>query len=89
MTAPLILTSGEPAGVAPEITAAAWRALRAEPTAAFALLGDAAYWQARNPGLAIAEIASPAGVGVQVELRGLLNAVPGGVNHVLGGAHGG
>ncbi|MEI7598917.1 MAG: 4-hydroxythreonine-4-phosphate dehydrogenase PdxA [Aestuariivirga sp.] len=60
MTAPLILTSGEPAGVAPEITAAAWRALRAEPTAAFALLGDAAYWQARNPGLAIAEIASPA-----------------------------
>ena len=60
MTAPLIITSGEPAGVAPEITAAAWQALRAEPGAAFALLGDAAYWRARNPGLAIAEIASPA-----------------------------
>jgi 4-hydroxythreonine-4-phosphate dehydrogenase len=59
MTAPLILTSGEPAGIAPEITAAAWAALRHEPGAAFALLGDAAYWQARNPGLAIAEIATP------------------------------
>ena len=51
MAAPLVLTSGEPAGVAPEITAAAWAALRHEPGAAFALLGDAAYWQARNPGL--------------------------------------
>ena len=60
MTAPLILTSGEPAGVAPEITAAAWQALRADPSAAFALLGDAAYWRARNPGLPIVDIASPA-----------------------------
>ena len=59
MTAPLILTSGEPAGVAPEITAAAWSVLRHEPGAAFALLGDAAYWRARNPGLAIVEIAAP------------------------------
>ena len=60
MAAPLILTSGEPAGIAPEITAAAWAALRHEPDAAFALLGDAAYWQARNPGLPIAEITMPA-----------------------------
>jgi 4-hydroxythreonine-4-phosphate dehydrogenase len=59
MAPPLILTPGEPAGVAPEITAAAWQALRHEPDAAFALLGDAAYWRARNPGLAIAEIAAP------------------------------
>jgi 4-hydroxythreonine-4-phosphate dehydrogenase len=59
MTAPLILTSGEPAGIAPEITAAAWAALRHEPGAAFALLGDAAYWRVRNPGLAIVEIAAP------------------------------
>jgi 4-hydroxythreonine-4-phosphate dehydrogenase len=59
MTAPLILTMGEPAGIAPEITAAAWEALRHEPGAVFALLGDAAYWRARNPGLPIAEIASP------------------------------
>ena len=58
MTAPLVLTSGEPAGIAPDITAAAWAALRHEPTATFALLGDAAYWRSRNPGLAVAEIAS-------------------------------
>ncbi len=60
MTAPLILTMGEPAGVAPEITAAAWSALRREPGATFALLGDADYWQARNPDLAVARIISPA-----------------------------
>lgn len=58
MTAPLILTSGEPAGVAPEITAAAWSALRHHPACAFALLGDAVYWRARNPGLAVVEVAS-------------------------------
>ena len=60
MAAPLILTSGEPAGVAPEITAAAWRQLHGNPAMAFALLGDAAYWRLRNPGLPITEIAAPA-----------------------------
>ena len=59
MTAPLILTSGEPAGVAPEITGFAWQALRGDPSCAFALLGDVNYWQQRNPGLAIREIADP------------------------------
>lgn len=59
MPAPLILTSGEPAGVAPEITAAAWQALREEPSCSFALLGDAAYWQARNRGLPVARIDAP------------------------------
>jgi 4-hydroxythreonine-4-phosphate dehydrogenase len=63
MTAPLILTPGEPAGVAPEITADAWSALRHEPGLQFALLGDAAYWRARNPGLPVAEIKSPAEAG--------------------------
>jgi len=58
--APLVLTSGEPAGVAPEITAFAWQALREDPSACFFLLGDADYWQARNPGLPIARIAAPA-----------------------------
>ena len=57
---PLVLTSGEPAGVAPEITAAAWHALRHDPSCAFFLLGDADYWQARNPGLPIRRIAGPA-----------------------------
>jgi 4-hydroxythreonine-4-phosphate dehydrogenase len=58
--APLVLTCGEPAGVAPEITAAAWQALRNEPGCSFFLLGDADYWQARNPGIAISRIAEPA-----------------------------
>ena len=47
---PILLTGGEPAGVAPEITAAAWAALRHDAAATFCLLGDAAYWTARNPG---------------------------------------
>ena len=58
---PIALTSGEPAGVAPDITAMAWRALREKPEAAFVLLGDADYWQARNPGLPISRIADPRG----------------------------
>ena len=58
--APLVLTCGEPAGVAPEITAAAWRELRDEPSSAFFLLGDADYWQARNPSLPVSRIAEPA-----------------------------
>lgn len=59
-TAPLLLTSGEPAGVAPEITAAAWQALKHDAAACFALLGDAEYWRKRNPGLPVAVIGSPA-----------------------------
>ncbi len=56
---PLLLTPGEPAGVAPEISAAAWSALRSEADCCFALLGDAEYWQARNPGLPVKNIAAP------------------------------
>ncbi len=40
MPAPLVLTLGEPAGVGPEIVAAAWRALSASG-APFAVIGDA------------------------------------------------
>ena len=61
VAAPLILTCGEPAGVAPEITAHAWEALRTDPDCTFVLLGDAAYWQARNPGLAVRTVSDPAG----------------------------
>ena len=57
--APLLLTSGEPAGIAPEITAEAWRALRQDRDCCFALIGDASYWTARNPGLPVREIARP------------------------------
>jgi len=53
---PILLTSGEPAGVAPEITLMAWAALRHEPQQTFALIGDAAYWRQRNPGAPIHEI---------------------------------
>jgi 4-hydroxythreonine-4-phosphate dehydrogenase len=58
--APLVLTQGEPAGVAPEITAAAWQTVRNEPSCSFFLLGDADYWQIRNPGLPLRRIAEPA-----------------------------
>ncbi|MEW6538028.1 MAG: 4-hydroxythreonine-4-phosphate dehydrogenase PdxA [Pseudomonadota bacterium] len=54
--APLVLTLGEPAGVGPEIVAAAWKALRADQTA-FAVIGDAALL--RLQGVAVAEVGVP------------------------------
>jgi 4-hydroxythreonine-4-phosphate dehydrogenase len=54
---PILLTGGEPAGIAPEITAKAWQALHLQRECCFALLGDADYWQARNPGLPVRRIA--------------------------------
>jgi 4-hydroxythreonine-4-phosphate dehydrogenase len=38
---PIALTQGEVAGVAPEITAKAWAALRTDPSQCFCLIGDA------------------------------------------------
>lgn len=38
--APIALTCGEPASIAPEITAKAWIALHQDPTACFFLIGD-------------------------------------------------
>lgn len=57
MTRPLVLTLGEPAGVGPEIVAAAWRALNTEPLA-FAVIGDAALL--RDQRVPVIEINSPA-----------------------------
>ncbi|MET0483146.1 MAG: 4-hydroxythreonine-4-phosphate dehydrogenase PdxA [Aestuariivirgaceae bacterium] len=58
---PLVLTMGEPAGIAPEITAAAWRALAATGPA-FALIGDAALVrdraQALGRDIAVREVAT-------------------------------
>lgn len=54
--APLVLTLGEPAGVGPEIVAAAWSALRAEPLV-FAVIGDAELLRAQ--GVPVLEIAGP------------------------------
>ncbi len=45
--APLILTPGEPGGIGPEITAKAWYELRHQPAFCFALIGDAAFMEAR------------------------------------------
>ncbi len=39
--APIVLTCGEPASIAPEITAKAWAALHEEPQHCFFLIGDA------------------------------------------------
>jgi 4-hydroxythreonine-4-phosphate dehydrogenase len=55
---PIALTSGEPAGVAPEITAKAWLALREADGSAFFLIGDDDYFNSRATaaGLSIATI---------------------------------
>jgi 4-hydroxythreonine-4-phosphate dehydrogenase len=46
-TMPIALTCGEPASIAPEITAKAWAALRDLTGASFFLIGDADYYAAR------------------------------------------
>ena len=51
---PLILTMGEPAGIGAEITAGAWRALRASGPC-FALIDDAG----RDFGVPVARISAP------------------------------
>lgn len=55
-TLALALTLGEPAGIGPEITAAAWQALHGAREHAFFLIGDAGLLRARNPALPVAEI---------------------------------
>ena len=45
--AALVLTMGEPASVAPEITALAWKALHLDTAQCFCLIGDAALFNAR------------------------------------------
>jgi 4-hydroxythreonine-4-phosphate dehydrogenase len=58
--APIVLTCGEPAGIAPDITGMAWAALKHRPDCSFFLLGDADYWQARiGPGIEVRKIRSP------------------------------
>ncbi len=61
---PIALTCGEPAGIAPEITAKAWTALRNAPAAVFFLIGDADYYAARAAAaghvIAITKISGPA-----------------------------
>ncbi|MBG1232029.1 4-hydroxythreonine-4-phosphate dehydrogenase PdxA [Aestuariivirga litoralis] len=47
MDAPIVLTCGEPASIAPEITAKAWAALHQDQAHCFFLLGDADDFEAR------------------------------------------
>ena len=54
--APLVLTLGEPAGVGPEVVAAAWKALKAQAFA-FAVIGDAALLRAQ--GVPVVEVTLP------------------------------
>lgn len=51
---PLALSLGDPGGVGPEIVGKAWRALRADPTSAFVVIGDASLLAA--PGLMVARV---------------------------------
>ena len=57
---PLALTMGEPAGVGPEIIAAAWRALKDGPQP-FAVIGDAALMRAQ--GVPVQAITAPSDAG--------------------------
>ncbi len=60
---PIALTSGEPAGIAPEISAKAWIDLRNDSTSPFFLIGDADYFSAcaANAGvpITVVKISSP------------------------------
>ena len=60
---PVALTCGEPAGIAPEITAKAWLALRGASAATFFLIGDDEYFNSRAAGagvsIATAKISAP------------------------------
>ena len=60
---PIVLTPGEPAGIAPEITALAWQKLKSKPQCCFFLLGDADYWTVRNPGVPLRRIKSASEAG--------------------------
>ena len=55
--APLALTMGEPGGIGPELTAAAWRASRAHEDNAFFVIADPALFRALN--VPTAQIAAP------------------------------
>jgi 4-hydroxythreonine-4-phosphate dehydrogenase len=57
--AALALSLGEPSGIGPEITAAAWQALRGDAGHSFFLIGDAAWLRQRAPSLPVQEISQP------------------------------
>lgn len=88
MIRPIALTSGEPAGVAPEITVAAWQALRTELP--FFLIGDKRHFEsaAAKKSVPLIEISDPAAApvamskGVPLIHRAFAESVvPGQVSH--------
>ncbi len=56
---PLALTCGEPAGIGPEITAAAWARAQSEALPPFFLITDPAIMRSRTPDVPVCEITSP------------------------------
>lgn len=56
---PLALTCGEPAGIGPEITAAAWQQAKREALPPFFLIADPAILRQRAPDLPLREITGP------------------------------
>lgn len=57
---PLALTCGEPAGIGPELTAAAWKQAQSGALPPFFLIADPAMFQTRAPDVPVHAIASPA-----------------------------
>ncbi|MEM8686699.1 MAG: 4-hydroxythreonine-4-phosphate dehydrogenase PdxA [Pseudomonadota bacterium] len=57
---PLALTSGEPAGIGPEITAAAFKRSRSEAMPPFFLICDPELFRVRAPDVPVHEISTPA-----------------------------
>jgi 4-hydroxythreonine-4-phosphate dehydrogenase len=56
---PLIITMGEPAGVAGEITVGAWQSLHAHPPHAFAVMADIHHFKKLAAGCDVVEITHP------------------------------
>ncbi len=54
LPSPLVITGGEPASIAPEITAKAWAATRQQPDCAFFLIADAADFMVRTEAVGLA-----------------------------------
>ncbi len=66
---PIALTIGEPSGIAGEITAKAWQALRHDPAQGFFVIGDPDYY--RKQSIPVCEIGDPA-----LTRDNFLNALP-------------
>lgn len=78
MTAPVVLSCGEPAGIGPELAAAAWDALR--DSLPFVLIGDPAHLPTQTP-LALIDDLSQAQDAARTALPVLPHEFPGPLTH--------